>query len=546
MSNGSQPEGPRWMSIIFGVIMVVYGFLIRSGALEGLMKTLHTHKDADLQMKLCFILGGIGILVGLINLVRTPQDSVFDNYVLKSVPGIMFLLLICMGILWYLEPLVKIWSTALEPTLKFSVFKIFNLNHIVLGIVVGIIITNTVGIPKFAAQGVKTARFVLKMGIITLGCRYSLVELANLGQLSIWMIGFFVIGTVLLVLWLGKLFATPHSMTGVLSSGMGVCGVSAAVACAPVVKAKSHEMAYTIGTILLWGVGCMFLFPTIGKILGMSPTQFGAWAGTGILNSAQVAAAALAFNAVDIATLKVAEIFNITRVLFLPVIVLILAYWYAKVSGGDGTSKKLSLKDVVIDKFPLFVLGFIAMFTLSSLGLFGPPEHYKGKFLDFSYNKRTELTSEELEVLGKFIAKPENLAKLSETQKAALKDLHAQRQIAGNYEQRADAAAFRAKGKERLETLKSIVASKTVSDKQVVAALKHADKQVRKSSKTIVVLTDLMMWFFAYGLLGLGMQITWKAISQAGGAPLVIGAISGTLKAVLSLIAVLLLIKEVV
>ncbi len=546
MSNGSQPEGPRWMSIIVGVIMVVYGFLIRSGALEGLMKTLHTHKDGDLQMKLCFILGGIGILVGLINLVRQPQDSVFDNYVLKSVPGIMFLLLICMGILWYLEPLVAIWSKMAEPTLKFSVFKIFNLNHIVLGIIVGILITNTIGIPKFAAQGVKTARFVLKMGIITLGCRYSIVELANLGQISIWMIGFFVIGTVLLVLWLGKLFATPHSMTGVLSSGMGVCGVSAAVACAPVVKAKSHEMAYTIGTILLWGVGCMFLFPTIGKILGMNPTQFGAWAGTGILNSAQVAAAALAFNAVDIATLKVAEIFNITRVLFLPVIVLILAYWYARVTGGEGSGKKLSLKQVVIDKFPLFVLGFIAMFTLSSLGLFGPPEHYQGKFLDFSYNKRTELTPEELDALGKFIAKPENVASLSETQREALKNLHTQRQIAGDYEQRADAAAFRAKGKERLDTIKSIVASKKVSDKKVVAALKHADKQVYKSSKTIVVLTDLMMWFFAYGLLGLGMQITWKAISQAGGAPLVIGAISGTMKAVLSLIAVLLLIKEVV
>ncbi len=546
MGNSSQPEGPRWMSIIVGGIMVAYGFLIRSGALEGLMKTLHTHKDADLQMRLCFILGGIGILVGIINLVRGPKDSILDNYVLKSAPGIMFLLLICMGILWYLEPLIAMWSKMAEPTLKFSVFKIFNLNHIVLGIIVGILITNTIGIPKFAAQGVKTARFVLKMGIITLGCRYSLVELANLGQISIWMIGFFVVGTTLLVLWLGRLFATPHSMTGVLSAGMGVCGVSAAVACSPVVKAKSHEMAYTIGTILLWGVGCMFLFPTIGKILGMNPTQFGAWAGTGILNSAQVAAAALAFNAVDIATLKVAEIFNITRVLFLPLIVLILAYWFAKVTGGEGSGTKLSLKDVVIDKFPLFVLGFIAMFTLSSLGLFGPPEHYQGTFLDFSYNKRTEITPEELDVLGKFIAKPENLAGLTDKQQEALKNLYEQKQIAGDYAQRADAAAFRAKGKERLDTIRSIVASKKISDPKVAAALKHADKQVHKNSKTVVVLTDLMMWFFAYGLLGLGMQITWTAISQAGGAPLVIGAISGTFKALLSLIAVLLLIKEMV
>lgn len=545
MGNGAQATSPRGYSIIFGVIMIAYGLIIRSGALTGLLKYLHTHKDADLQMTLCFVLGGIGIAVGLLNLLREPQDTIVDNYILKPAPGVLFLLLLAMVIRWYLEPIVDIWSKAAAPTLGFNFAKIFNLNYVVLGIIVGIVMTNTIGIPSFAAQGVKTARFVLKMGVITLGARYSLAELANLGQVSIWMIGFFVIGTVFVVLWLGKLLSTPHSMTGVLSAGMGVCGVSATVACAPVVKAKSHEMAYTIGTILLWGVGCMFLFPTIGKIIGMNPTQFGAWAGTGILNSAQVAAAALAFNAVDIKTLKVAEIFNITRVLFLPIVVLILAYWFSKVS-EEGAGRKLSIKEVLIDKFPLFVLGFILMFVLSSTGVFGPPEHYKGKYLDFSYNQRSELTPEELEVLGAFLANPEGLKKLTDTELATLKDLHKQRQLAGKYSERNDKKAFHAKGKERMVAIQSILAAKKIKDKKVTQALKHSIKQVHKKSKTVVVLTDLMIWFFAYGLIGLGMQITRQAVMQAGGMPLVIGAISGTLKAVLSLIVVLMLIKDLV
>ncbi len=545
MANGANDAAPRGWSILFGIIMIAYGFLIRSGTLDALLRYLHTHKDADLQVTLCFILGGIGIAVGIISLLRTPGDGIFDNFVLKPAPGVLFLLLLAMVIRWYFEPIVHIWSKAAAPTLGFQFHKIFNLNYVVLGIIVGIVLTNTIGIPRFAAQGVKTARFVLKMGVITLGARYSIAELANLGQVSIWMIGFFVVGTVLLVLWLGRLFQTPHSMTGVLSSGMGVCGVSATVACAPVVKAKSHEMAYTIGTILLWGVGCMFLFPTVGKIIGMNPTQFGAWAGTGILNSAQVAAAALAFNAVDIKTLKVAEIFNITRVLFLPIIVLILAYWYNKVS-EDGVGRKLSMKEVFIDKFPLFVLGFILMFVLSSSGVFGPPEHYKGKYLDFSYNQRTELTPEELDVVGKFIANPENLKGMTDTEQATLMDLHKQRQIAGNYSDRNNEKVFRTEAKERMVTLQGILAAKKIKDKEVKSAIKHGIKQVHKKSKTVVVLTDLMIWFFAYGLIGLGMQITRQAIMQAGGMPLIIGAISGTMKAVLSLIVVLLLIKDLV
>jgi len=379
---------------IMGGILVVYGLIVSTGVLLPLMKYLHTHKSMDLQVIMCLVLGALGIIGGIVNSIRKSQDTTLDRFILRPLGGVLLLLILAMAIRWYMEPLVKILSKNLQPTLGFKIYKVLNLNYVVLGILVGVIITNTVGIPKFAADGVKTARFVLKMGVIILGARYSFAELAKLGVYSVWLIGFFVLGTVFLVLWLGGLFKQPKTMTGVLSAGMGVCGVSATVAVAPVVKAKSEEMAYTIGTILSFGIICMFVFPTIGKLAGMNAVQFGAWAGTGILNSAQVAAAALAFNAVDIKTLKVAEIFNITRVLFLPVIVLVLATWF-----GKETGQKLSFKTVVIDKFPIFILGFLLLFAFSSMGLFSPPTHYKGKYIDVSYNDRTRVMDEEREVL---------------------------------------------------------------------------------------------------------------------------------------------------
>jgi uncharacterized membrane protein YadS len=186
-------------------------------------------------------------------------------------------------------------------------------------------------------------------------------------------------------------------MIGVLSAGVGVCGVSAAVASAPVVKAKSIEIAYTIGTILLFGVICMFVFPIVGKALGMGHIQFGAWAGTGILNSAQVAGAALAFQPNGIETLKVAEIFNITRVLFLPLIVLWLAVWYVR---REVSAQKVDLVQVVVGKFPVFVLGFILMFALSSTGIFAPAQHYQGSYFD---NSDKAMTTKDRE--GKVVSK---------------------------------------------------------------------------------------------------------------------------------------------
>ncbi|HDS08188.1 MAG TPA: putative sulfate exporter family transporter [Bacteroides sp.] len=529
---------------ILGGIMIVYALIASTNALLPLMKYLHTHKTLDLQVMMGFICGGLAIFGAVINLVRKPGTSIFDRFFLEPLPGILFLLLMAMAVRWYAEPFVIILSDNLAPVIGFKIYKVLNLNYVVLGLLIGVIITNTIGIPGFAASGVKCARFVLKMGVIMLGARYSFAELAKLGVYSIWLIGFFVLGTVFLVLWLGGLFKQPKSMSGVLSAGMGVCGVSATVAVAPVVKAKSEEMAYTIGTILSFGIICMFVFPTIGHMVGMNPVQFGAWAGTGILNSAQVAAAALAFNAVDIKTLKVAEIFNITRVLFLPIIVLVLAAWF-----GKDTGQKLNFKTVVIDKFPIFILGFLLLFIMSSAGLFSPPSHYKGKFIDVSYNDRTRITDEEWNVLNNAVNEG-SLQGLTESQMAAVVDLVRQRQIAGNFDERDNKKLFDKTGRDRMYELEAILAAEKANeitlDKDVKGAIKHAIKQVHKKSKTVTALTDFMIWFFAFGLIGLGMQITKKAIMQAGSWPLVIGVISGVTKAVLSFFVVLWLVKDVV
>jgi len=529
---------------IMGGSLLVYGLIAQSGALETLSRSLHTHKTMDLQVTMSLVIGCIALFGALINTVKKPGHSNLDTFVLQPLGGIVLILVMAMAIRWYAEPLMKIISKGLEPTFGFKIYKVLNLNYVVLGILAGVVLTNTWGIPKFAGPGVKCARFVLKMGVIMLGARYSFAELAKLGGYSVFLVGFFVLGTVFLVLWLGNIFKQPKSMTGVLSAGMGVCGVSATVAVAPVVKAKSAEMAYTIGTILTFGIICMFVFPTVGKLAGMSPVQFGAWAGTGILNSAQVAAAALAFNAVDIETLKVAEIFNITRVLFLPIIVLVLATWF-----GKETGQKLSFKSVVIDKFPVFIIGFLILFFMSSIGIFSPPSHYKGKYIDVSYNDRSQVTPDELVTLQDAMAKNE-FSGLKPEQLEAVTNLIEQHQIAGNYDERSDKKKFDHDGRARMTQLQGTLAAAKAKEvtlsSEVKGALKHAVKQVKKKSKTVVTLTNFMIWFFAFGLIGLGMQITKKAIFQAGGWPIVMGVIAGITKATLSFFVVLWLVKDVV
>lgn len=479
-------------------------------------------EEKAFQTKFSYTFGGAFTLIGLFILAWKPKPGDLDYYI-STVPGMALILLIACVVRWGLDPMFANWGKDVHDAgiLSWDFAKIFNLNYVVMGIVAGIVIVNVFKIPGWAANGVRTARLFLKTGVILLGALYSAAELAQLGALSVVMIGIFVLGSVWLVLLMGRRMRSPNSMTGVLSAGLGVCGVSATVAAAPVVQAKSGEIAYTIGTILLWGVGCMFLFPTVGHVLGMGPVQFGAWAGTGILNSAQVAGAALAFDPNGIETLKVAEIFNITRVLFLPIIVLWLAAWFVKHEEGAA---KVSLRQVVLAKFPLFVLGFIAMFALSSTGVFAPAGHYQGKYFSGDEVKEDKLLKpKEVRVLKAELPK---MRSAEETK--ALQDLVDNRKLTS---------------REQDNILKAVAKIKDL-DAVAVGAIGNANKAAWQDSKIIKAFRDWLAWLFAFGLIGLGMQITTASIKQAGGKPLIIGSVVGTLKALGSLIVVLMFVRE--
>ena len=519
-------------TLVMGIVMVAYAYLVKSGALEAAIKFLNTSRYADEMQTLGYTFGGIAIVVGVWQLLAKSAEGHADYY-LSTVGGVTFIMLIAFIVKWGLDPLMAMWGQQAQPALGFNFASVMNLNYVVMGIVAGLIIVNVFRIPGWAENGVRLSRLGLKIGVILLGTLYSFAELQQLGKLSIVMIGVFVLGSVGLVLWWGARRNLPNSMTGVLSAGVGVCGVSAAVATAPVVQAKSTEIAYTIGTVLLFGVVCMFLFPIVGKALGMGYIQFGAWAGTGILNSAQVAGAALAFQPNGIETLKVAEIFNITRVLFLPIIVIWLAIWYVKREVG---AQKVNVGQVLVSKFPVFVLGFIILFLLSSTGIFAPARHYQGAYFDNSDKVMIKqdragkevnnfLKDADVEVLRKDAGKITR-----EDQKAALQRLLENRKLASIEDD---------------DTLRGVVNAKTLS-KEANAVLTKAHRAVRHTSAKIAMFRDLIAWFFTFGLVGLGMQITMASIRQAGGQPLVIGSIVGVIKAVGSLIVVMLLVHETI
>ncbi|WP_027351971.1 YeiH family protein [Desulfotomaculum nigrificans] len=269
---------------------------------------------------------------------------------------------------------------AANPYSKKLLIDILHLNYILLSIIIGMLMRNILTIPRWAAPGVRTSSLFMKMGVILLGSLYSVVDVARLGGTAIILVLTFIVFTVLFTLWLGRKTGMNPEAAAVLSAGTSICGVSAIVAAAPAVRAKTTDVVYSIATILSFGLVSLFIFPLLGTLLDLSPHQFGVWAGTGIVNSGQVLAVCLAFdpgstNHVS-ESLKTGEIYNLTRVIFLPFVVLALAVYSSRTA--QLPEDDVNINTGLWSRFPVFVLGFLVVVVLTSFGFLGstsPPSH---------------------------------------------------------------------------------------------------------------------------------------------------------------------------
>lgn len=262
---------------------------------------------------------------------------------------------------------------ASKPLTGKILIDVLHLNYILISILTGMLLRNLVGLPEVLVPGVRTSRLFIKIGVILLGSLYSIADLASLGLTAFLIIFLFISLTLLFTLYLGQKTGMSPAAASLLAAGTAVCGVSAIVAAAPAVRAKISDVAYSIATILAVGLIFLLTFPTIGTVLGLSPHQFGVWAGTGIVNSGQVLAAALAFDhgtAHRVSeSLKTGEIFNLTRIIFLPFVVLALAVYNSR--RLEDEENEYAIHTSFWDKFPLFVIGFFVVVLLTSFGLLG-------------------------------------------------------------------------------------------------------------------------------------------------------------------------------
>ena len=209
-----------------------------------------------------------------------------------------------------------------------------------------------------------TREYILKMGIICLGIQLKPFEFLDFGKIAIPLIIICIISVLIVIKLLIKKLKIPTRMAYLISIGSTVCGTTAIMATAPVIKANKNEISYAIANITLFGILSMLIYPYFANIyFNGDPLFVGLFLGTSIHETSQVAAAGLIyeqqFNSPE--TLNIATVTKLIRNTFLVIMIPLFAVLYNR---GQTKEKSYSILSI----FPYFVLGFVGMIILRNIG----------------------------------------------------------------------------------------------------------------------------------------------------------------------------------
>lgn len=233
------------------------------------------------------------------------------------------------------------------------------LSPLVAGIVAGAIVANTVGVPDACAGGTKlAARSLLRLGIVLLGLRLSLGDLAGLGPDGLVVVGAVVLVTFVGTQWIARRLGVSDDLGLLVATGYSICGASAIAAMDGVVGADDEEVAYAISLVTLCGTLSILVLPALGSLAGVEGATFGTWVGGAVHDVGQVVAAA-AHGGDD--ALAAATVVKLTRVVLLAPLVALVAIRRRRSPAIVGERRPPLV--------PLFVAGFLASILVRSSGV---------------------------------------------------------------------------------------------------------------------------------------------------------------------------------
>ena len=196
----------------------------------------------------------------------------------------------------------------------------------------------------------KVSTIPLQIGIVILGTTINLSFILNINPIYIVWISLFVLFSFFGGLIIGRVLKLNSNMTILLSSGAAICGGTAMVAVAPIIKAKPSELIVSLTIVFMLNAIAIVFFPMIAAYLQMGNAEFGAFAALAIHDTSSVVGAAIQYSPESV---EMASVLKLGRTLWLIPLLFILNYKFNK--------------DIGSSSYPKFIIFFVMAIILNTI-----------------------------------------------------------------------------------------------------------------------------------------------------------------------------------
>ncbi|MEJ7589605.1 MAG: putative sulfate exporter family transporter [Ferruginibacter sp.] len=243
-----------------------------------------------------------------------------------------------------------------------NVIKSFNLEVVIFSLAIGLIISNLFNLPEWFRNSLSTELFV-KIGLVILGTSIIFSDIVSKGAAGLLQALIVVISVWYFAYWLCKKMKIDGELTMMIASAVSICGVSAAIATAGAIQGDTKKLSYVISLVLICAIPMMIGMPYLAQMMGLSQEVTGAWLGGSIdTTGAVIASGKIAGDE----AVKISTIVKFSQNVLLGIAAFVISvYWTYNKKAVEGTVQKPTL-GVIWERFPKFVLGFIAASFLFS------------------------------------------------------------------------------------------------------------------------------------------------------------------------------------
>jgi uncharacterized integral membrane protein (TIGR00698 family) len=241
--------------------------------------------------------------------------------------------------------------------------KYYGLEAVIFSLLIGLLISNFIDLPEWFKSALSTELFV-KIGLVLLGTGVIFSDILKNGSLGLIQALVVVLSVWYFAFWLCKKMKIDDELTMMIASSVSICGVSAAIATSGAIKGDSKKLSYVISMVLITAIPMMIFMPYIAAYFHFPQAVTGAWLGGSIDTTGAVVASG---SLVGEEALKISTIVKFSQNVLLGIAAFVISiYWtYTQHPAGQDKATKPTLK-VIWDRFPKFVIGFVAASLLFS------------------------------------------------------------------------------------------------------------------------------------------------------------------------------------